>query len=34
MPIAENIARIRAEMNAAAIATGRNPDESLLCAAT
>ena len=34
MSIAENIARIRAEMNAAAIATGRNPDEILLCAAT
>ena len=34
MPIAENIARIRAEMNAAAIAAGRNPDEILLCAAT
>lgn len=34
MSIAENIAAIRANMNAAAIAAGRNPDEILLCAAT
>ena len=34
MSIAENIARIRAEMNAAAIACGRNPKEIKLCAAT
>ena len=34
MSIAENIARIRAEMNAAAIACGRNPNEIQLCAAT
>ena len=34
MSIAENIARIRAEMNAAAIAAGRDPKEIQLCAAT
>ena len=34
MSIAENIARIREEMNAAAIAAGRDPKEILLCAAT
>ena len=34
MSIAENIARIRAEMNAAAIACGRDPNEVKLCAAT
>jgi len=34
MSIAENIARIRGQMNAAAIAAGRNPKEILLCAAT
>jgi pyridoxal phosphate enzyme (YggS family) len=34
MSIAENIARIRAEMNAAAVACGRDPKEILLCAAT
>ena len=34
MSIAENVARIRAEMNAAAIACGRDPKEILLCAAT
>jgi len=34
MSIAENVARIRAEMNAAAIAAGREPKEILLCAAT
>ena len=34
MSIAENIARIREEMKAAAIAAGRNPDSILLCAAT
>ncbi len=34
MSIAENVARIRAEMNAAAIAAGRDPNEILLCAAT
>ena len=34
MSIAENIARIREEMNAAAIAAGRNPKDILLCAAT
>lgn len=32
--IAENIARIRAQMDAAAIAAGRDPKEILLCAAT
>ncbi len=34
MSIAENVARIRAEMAAAAIAAGRDPKEILLCAAT
>lgn len=34
MSIAENIAAIRANMAAAAIAAGRNPNEILLCAAT
>ncbi len=34
MSIAENIARIREEMTAAAIAAGRDPREILLCAAT
>jgi len=34
MSIAENIAKIREEMNAAAIAAGREPGEILLCAAT
>ena len=34
MSIAENIARIRAEMEAAAISCGRNPKEVRLCAAT
>ena len=34
MSIAENIARIRAEMTAAAIAAGRDPKDILLCAAT
>ena len=34
MSIAENIARIRAEMTAAALAAGRDPKEILLCAAT
>ena len=34
MSIAENIAAIRAEMEAAAIASGRDPKEILLCAAT
>ena len=34
MSIAENIARIRENMNAAAIAAGRDPKEILLCAAT
>ena len=34
MSIAENIARIRAEMEAAAIACGRDPKSILLCAAT
>ena len=34
MSIAENIARIRAEMNEAAIACGRDPSEIQLCAAT
>ena len=32
--IAENIARIRAEMNEAALRAGRDPGEILLCAAT
>ena len=34
MSIAENVARIRSEMNAAAIAAGRDPKEIKLCAAT
>ena len=34
MSIAENIARIRAQMNEAAIACGRDPKEIQLCAAT
>ena len=34
MSIAENIAAIRAQMNQAAIAAGRDPKEILLCAAT
>ena len=34
MSIAENVARIRAEMTSAAIAAGRDPKEILLCAAT
>ena len=34
MSIAENIARIRAEMEAAAVACGRDPKEIQLCAAT
>ena len=34
MSIAENIARIREEMNKAALAAGRNPKDILLCAAT
>ena len=34
MSIAENVARIRAEMTAAAIAAGRDPKEIKLCAAT
>ena len=34
MTIAENVARIRAEMTSAAIAAGRDPKEILLCAAT
>ena len=34
MSIAENVARIRAEMREAAIACGRDPGEILLCAAT
>ena len=34
MSIAENIAAIRAQMNAAAIAAGRDPRDILLCAAT
>ena len=34
MSIAENVARIREEMKAAAIAAGRNPKDILLCAAT
>ena len=34
MSIAENIARIRAEMNAAALCCGRDPNEIQLCAAT
>ena len=34
MSIAENVARVREEMNRAAIAAGRDPKEILLCAAT
>ena len=34
MSIAENVARIRAEMESAAIAAGRDPKSILLCAAT
>ncbi len=34
MSIKENVARIRKEMEAAAIAAGRDPSEVLLCAAT
>ena len=34
MSIAENIARIRAEMNAAAVCCGRDPSQIQLCAAT
>ena len=34
MSIAENVARIRAEMEAAALACGRNPKSIQLCAAT
>ena len=34
MSIAENVARIRAEMASAAIAVGRDPKDILLCAAT
>lgn len=34
MSIAENIARIREEMNISAIAAGRDPGDILLCAAT
>ena len=34
MSIAENVARIRAQMAEAAIACGRNPSEIKLCAAT
>ena len=34
MSIAENVARIRAEMEAAALACGRDPKEIRLCAAT
>ena len=34
MSIAENVARIRREMDAAALAAGRNPREIQLCAAT
>ena len=34
MSIAENIARIRAQMNEAAVACGRDPASILLCAAT
>ena len=34
MSISENVAAIRAKMNAAAIAAGRDPKEVLLCAAT
>ena len=34
MSIADNVAAIRAEIDRAAIAAGRNPNEILLCAAT
>ena len=34
MSIAENVARIRSEMNEAAVCCGRDPSEILLCAAT
>ena len=34
MSIAENVARIKQEMAAAAMAAGRDPKEVLLCAAT
>ena len=34
MSIAENVARIRAEMEAAALSCGRDPNQILLCAAT
>ena len=34
MSIAENVAKIRAQMNEAAIAAGRDPNSILLCAAT
>ena len=34
MSIADNVAAIRAEIDRAAIAAGRNPKEILLCAAT
>ena len=34
MSIAENVAKIKAQMAQAAIAAGRNPDDILLCAAT
>ena len=34
MSIAENVARIKEEMAAAAIAAGRDPKDILLCAAT
>ena len=34
MSIAENVARIKAQMKEAAIAAGRNPSDILLCAAT
>ena len=34
MSIAENVAKIRAQMEAAALAAGRDPKEILLCAAT
>ena len=34
MSIAENVARIRSEIRAAALAAGRDPSEILLCAAT
>ena len=34
MSIAENVSRIREEINRAALAAGRNPEEIQLCAAT